>query len=241
MKVVLCGYHWAGCHALEQLLSLASEIFVYTHDAPFHIPCLKALCQQRAIRYSTEIIDSSNLPFTPDLIISIYYRYLINPGVLQSCRHKAINLHPSLLPDYRGCSSLTWALINNESEVGFSYHYIDNGIDTGNILLQQAMPVFDWDTQGTLYYRVMFEALKLLPEVIRLVLSDAQGTPQPSGGRYYRRGCPYNGEIQADWSAAEVQRFIRAMTFPPYPPARYGGEDILTYSDFLALKHKEAL
>ena len=241
MKVVLCGYHWAGCHALEQLLSLASEIFVYTHDTPFHIPCLKVLCQQRNIRYSTDAIAIENLPFTPDLIVSIYYRYIIKPSVLQSCRYKAINLHPSLLPRYRGCSSLTWALINNEAEVGFSYHYIDDGIDTGNILLQRALPIYDWDTQGSLYYRVMFEALKLLTDVIRLVYSGDLGTPQLPNGDYYPRGCPFNGQIQAEWSDEKVKRFIRAMTFPPYPPARYRDQDILTYSDFLAVKQKEAL
>ncbi|APD89136.1 formyl transferase [Alteromonas mediterranea] len=236
MKIILCGYHWAGCSALDYLLSISSEIFVYTHDTSFHIPCLKALCEQRNVSHSTENISRHNLPFIPDFIISVYYRNLIKPDVLKTSRYKPINLHPSLLPKYRGCSSLTWAIINNESEVGFSYHYIDKGIDTGNIILQQSLPIFDWDTQETLYYRVMFEGVKALPEAIELTRSGIPGRPQLSAGSYYARGCPYGGEIQHNWSEAQVQRFIRAMTFPPYPPAKFNGKDILTYKDFLAVK-----
>lgn len=241
MKIILCGYHWAGCQALELLLLQSSEIFVYTHEAPFHVPCLRDLCRQRGISYTTQTIDEKNLPFIPDIIVSVYYRFIISPKVLNACKRKAINLHPSLLPDYRGCSSLTWAITNNEKQVGFSYHYIDDGIDTGNILLQKALPIYDWDTQCSLYYRVMFEALVFLPDVIRLVQIGELGRVQPAGGRYYRRGCPYNGEIQTDWSPEQVQRFIRAMTYPPYPPAQYKGHSVLTYSDYLSIKGKEQL
>ncbi|WP_421198050.1 formyltransferase family protein [Aeromonas enteropelogenes] len=240
MKVILCGYHWAGCYALEQLLTLTSDVFVYTHESLYHIPCLQELCQLKGIQYTTKIIDIDNLPFVPDLIVSIYYRNIIKNSILDVCKYKAFNLHPSLLPDYKGCSSLTWAIINNEKEVGFSYHYIDEKIDAGAIVLQKTVPVYVWDTQGTLYYRVMYEALNYLLDVVHLVISGAEGVKQSAGGRYYRRGCPYNGIIEADWSQEKVKCFIRAMTFPPYPPASYKGRPVLSFSDYLKLKDEES-
>lgn len=239
MKIVLCGYHWSGCKALEVLSELASEFYVYTHDAVYHVPDLKRLCQTRNIPFSTEAINLENLPFVPDILVSVYYRTIIPADVIQCCNNKAVNLHPSLLPAYRGCSSLTWALINNEPEVGFTYHYIDEGIDTGNIVLQKTMPIFEWDTQVSLYYRVMFEALNELPVVIQKVLNGESGSMQQGPVSYYKRGCPLQGEIQPDWPLTKVERFIRAMTFPPYPPARYKGKDILSMTDFLEIKKGE--
>ena len=238
MKIILCGYHWAGCRALDILSDLASEIYVYTHDSPYHIPDLKALCESRNIRFTTQPISHDNLPFKPDILISIYYRFIISKDILNVCEGKAINLHPSLLPNYRGCSSLTWAMINNEREVGFTYHYIDEGIDTGNILLQKPLPIYEWDTQGSLYYRVMFEALAYLNEGIEKVLAGDPGQVQLSKGTYYKRGCPFNGEIQPDWSHEDIVRFIKAMTFPPYPPAQYQGVEIRSFEDFLNVKNK---
>ena len=238
MKIILCGYHWAGCRALDILSESASEIYVFTHDSPYHIPSLKALCEERDIRYSTNPVSIDNLPFKPDILVSVYYRFIISKDVLTICDGKAINLHPSLLPDYRGCSSLTWALINNEREVGFTYHYIDEGIDTGNIIVQKPVALYEWDTQGSLYYRVMFEALAYLNESVNKVLEGYPGQVQATKGRYYKRGCPFEGEIQVDWSEAEVKRFIRAMTFPPYPPARYKGVEVRSYEDFVKIKNK---
>lgn len=233
MKIILCGYHWAGCRALDLLLHIASELYVFTHDAPYHIPDLKSLCKARNIAYTTNRICLDNMPFVPDVLVSIYYREIIPFSVIQFCNQKTINLHPSLLPAYRGCGSLTWALINNEREVGFTYHYIDQGIDTGNIILQKSLQIFDWDTQATLYYRVMFEALNELIIVVQAVLKGEVGRPQQGVVSYYRRGSPLKGEIQLDWPIDKVQRFIRAMTFPPYPPAKLNGREILSLEDYI--------
>ena len=71
------------------------------------------------------------------MICSIYYRYIIEEEIINCVNGKIFNLHPSLLPNYKGCSSLTWAMINGEAEVGYSYHYIDVTLDTGNVILQK--------------------------------------------------------------------------------------------------------
>jgi methionyl-tRNA formyltransferase len=231
MNVILCGFHWTGCSALKQLLEQGNRVFVYTHEAPYHIPSLEQYCRATGTPYTLESISSKNLPFTPDLIASVYYRNIIKRGVIEACRGRIFNLHPSLLPAYRGCSSLTWAMVNGETQAGFTFHYIDEGCDTGRILLQEALDIEPWDTQATLYARVQFEAMQRFPAVVAKVLAGDPGREQVGQPSYYRRGCPYDGQINPAWSAETIERFLRAMTNPPYPPAKLGDREVFTLQD----------
>lgn len=232
MKVILCGYHWAGCEALRQLLSGGHEVIVYTHENPYHIPSLIEYCQATGTRYSLENISSAEIEFQPDVIASIYYRHIIRQPVIDLCRGKIFNLHPSLLPVYRGCSSLTWAMIDDQPSAGFSYHYIDKGCDTGDLIVQQEVPIHAFDTQATLYQRVAFSALERFHEALECVATGEPGRPQVGEPSYYPRGCPYAGEIDPTWSRERTARFIRAMINPPYPPATFEGHEIRTLEEF---------
>ena len=236
MKIILCGYNWIGCNVLEQLLVNKHEVFVFTHENPYYIPSLIDECKRKGISYSCEDISKSKLPFKPDIICSIYYRYLIKPHIIQGCNGKIFNLHPALLPKYRGCSSITWALINGEKETGYSYHYIDEQCDTGNIILQKSIPIESYDTQQSLYNRVMFEASKDFLKVLTMVKDGKVGHAQQGISSYYKRGCPYQGEINPQWSDAQVERFIRAMYNPPYPYASYKGQEVKSMQEYLKLK-----
>lgn len=233
MKVILCGYHWIGCKALEILLEDKHEVFVFTHENPYHVPSLINYCRKKNIPFSLENISEADLPFSPDMICSVYYRNIIKKHIIESCDGKIFNVHPSLLPNYKGCSSLTWALINGEKEVGYTYHYIDEGCDTGNILLQRKIELEEWDTNLSIYYRIMYEAIKDFRKVIGMVISGEKGILQPEGGIYYKRGCPYDGQIDESWDLDYIERFIRAMYFPPYPPAYFNGKEIYTLEQYL--------
>jgi len=234
MKVVLCGFNWVGCKALDILLRRGVEIFVYTHNNEYHVPSLINMCKKRHVSFSTETISEGNLPFLPDVICSIYYRNMIKTKVIELCKRKIFNLHPSLLPKYRGCSSLTWAMINGDSDAGFTYHYIDEGCDTGNIILQEKIRIEDWDTQESLYMRTMFLGISRFERALDRVTSGHPGYPQSGDGSYYSRGCPHGGEINPDWDYEAKERFIRAMIFPPYPLARFGGENIYSIDDLFS-------
>lgn len=232
MKIILCGYNWPGCKALELLTLQGHEIFVFTHDNPYHVCSLIDMCRKIDVPFSTENISRVDLPFIPDVICSVYYRNLIKRHVIKACKGRIFNLHPSLLPKYRGCSSLTWALINGEEFTGFSYHYIDEGCDTGPVLLQRRMRIEAWDTQETLYHRVMFAAMQEFVQALEMVNTGHEGAQQVGESSYYPRGCPYGGVIDPAWDEAKIERFIRAMIYPPYPPASYKGKKIRTMREF---------
>ncbi len=231
MNIILCGYHWSGCEALNYLLKKKNKVFVYTHKSRYFEPDLEEYCKDKKVKFSLKKISKSNLPFIPDLIISISYKYKIPDNVISISKFKPFNLHPSILPKYRGCSSITWAMVNGEKEVGFTYHYIENKFDSGNIILQKKMIVNSFDFQMTLYYRVMFESLKYIGDVIKLVKNNFKGRKQLGNGKYFKRGAPYDGKISSDWSNLKKKRFIKAMIFPPLPLAKYKNNFIKNFKE----------
>lgn len=238
MKVILCGYHWAGCRAMVELLDQATDLFVYTHASPPCVPDLREACRVAGAAHSLDDISQSSLPFQPDVIASVYYRNILSPGVLAQAGGRAFNLHPSLLPKYRGCSSLAWAMIHGEEYAGYTYHYIDQGIDTGDVLLQRRMPIYPWDTGFSLYYRVMFRAMEDFSGVLKMVVAGLPGRPQEGVSSYYRRGCPFDAQIQDEWSEEVISRFIRALVFPPLPPAQYRGRSIHSLAEYKTLRNE---
>lgn len=235
MNVILCGYNWVGCKALKILIEKGHNVFVYTHDSPYYIPSLVDLCKKYDIEYTTDNINN-HLNVNPDVICSIYYRNIISKSVIDSCKGKIFNLHPSLLPKYRGCSSISWAMVNGEKETGFTYHYIDEGCDTGDIIYQDKICIEDWDTQETLYMRTMFESIKKFDYVFKFVLDGKTGLKQNCGSSYYKRGCPNNGNISPEWSINKKERFIRAMIYPPLPVAKYEDKDVYNIDEILLSK-----
>lgn len=237
-KVILCGYNWAGCKALEQLVAMGCRVFVCTHVAPPDLPDLLAYAKTIEVPAVVENINDVRLPFEPDYLCSIYYRFIIKKPLLERVGGKAFNLHPSLLPKYRGCSSLTWAMVNGDEYAGYTYHYIDEGCDTGNIILQRPVRIEPFDTQLNLYQRVMFQAMLDFPSAMAAVIQEVTGHTQTGEVSYFRRGAPYYGVINPDWDDAFISRFIRAMKSLPYPYARLAGEEVFSIEQFHTIKKR---
>lgn len=238
MKVILCGYNWTGAKALEILMDKGHDIFVYTHKTENCCVDVEGMCIRYNVPYTLDKIELDNMPFIPDVISSVYYRYIIDKDVINAVQGKIFNLHPALLPKYRGCSSLTWAMINGEKKCGFTYHYIDKNCDAGDIIIQKEIEIEPFDTQNTLYNRVMFEAMDWFYEAFEKVAMKIPGMPQTGESSLYKRGCPMEGCLEVDSSVEYADRFIRAMINPPYKPAQCQGKYIYTMKEFMDLKEK---
>lgn len=238
MNVILCGYNWAGCRALDLLLEAGCNVFVCTHQSPSYIPSLYDYCIEKGIPVTLESVNTASIPFVPDYLCSIYYRNIIKKPILESVNFNAMNLHPSLLPKYRGCSSLTWAMIEQEKEVGFTYHYVDELCDTGKIILQKSFPIFNFENQTNIYQRAMFEALNSFKEAFDLLCQAYEGEEQVGESTYFGRGAPENGEIKNGWSDSKIKSFINAMISPPLPYATYKGHEIKSFSEYLKVKNE---
>lgn len=90
----------------------------------------------------------------PDLIISAGYTKIFQKSIINIPQYGCINLHPSLLPCYRGPSPVFWQIANGEQLTGVTVHYIDEGVDTGNILYQEETPLGKDETTGELFLRL---------------------------------------------------------------------------------------
>jgi len=156
----------------------------------------------------------------PDLILAIGWTRLLGPEVLKMPRRGCIGFHASLLPRYRGRAPVNWAIINGEKETGNSMIYLDDGVDTGDLVAQRRIPIAYEDTCATLYAKVADSAIDMLREHLpglktgtapRVKQDDSIATVMP-------KRSPEDGLI--DWSrpARALYDWVRALTHP-YPGA----------------------
>jgi phosphoribosylglycinamide formyltransferase 1 len=99
------------------------------------------------------------------------YMHLLTPAFLE--RFRAINVHPSLLPAFPGMDAVGQALAAGVSQTGVTVHFLDEGVDSGPVILQEAVDVQPGDTAETLYERIRAVEHRLLPEAVRLYLAGA--------------------------------------------------------------------
>jgi len=114
----------------------------------------------------------------PDLMVVVAYGRILPKAVLEIPAEGCINVHASLLPRYRGSAPIHWAIINGETETGITTILMDEGMDTGDILLTAAEPISPDDTAATLHDRLAALGAKLLEETLDR-MADRGLTPKP--------------------------------------------------------------
>lgn len=153
-----------------------------------------------------------------DLFVSMSFDQILRKSFYSLPIFGTINCHAGKLPFYRGRNILNWALINDEVEFGITVHYIDDGIDTGDIILQRTFPICDQDDYSTLLQTAYRECPPMLFEAIQKIQSGrAERIPQNSlqeqGSVFTQRK---NGDELIDWkqTSREIFNFVRALTTP---------------------------
>jgi methionyl-tRNA formyltransferase len=152
----------------------------------------------------------------PDLNVSVSYDQIIRWPLLGAAPLGFVNFHAGKLPRYRGRNVINWALINGESEIGLTAHYMDEGIDTGDIILQRSLPIGWTETYGD----VLDRAVAAFPDLVETTLSMiADGTAERRRqahlpGTYFagRR----EGDEWLDWTASSrsLHNKVRAISRP---------------------------
>ena len=153
-----------------------------------------------------------------DLFVSMSFNQIFKTRTINYPPLKTINCHAGKLPYYRGRNILNWALINDEKEFGITVHYIDEGIDTGDIILQKTYPITDEDDYNTLLKTaytgcadVLYEAIKQIQEgsVVRI----EQNNIDPVGMYCGMRG-PGDEVVNWNTTSRELFNFVRAICKP---------------------------
>ncbi len=130
------------------------------------------------------------------------------------------NLHASLLPDYRGAAPINWAIINGETETGATTFFIDDKIDTGEIILQEKMDIKENDTAGTLHDKLMHLGADLVIKTVREIEAGSIKTEKQKNTSPLKTAHKIDREIcEIDWQAslASIHNKIRGLS--PYPTA----------------------
>lgn len=226
MKLLIAGYYTPPIHALEILFAQGyspSDVALLTYDDARNRTLLH-FAAAHGVEVQTFSCKSDDCyqwiqERRFDALISLYYRHIIPARVLDLFGGKAINLHAGLLPQYAGCWSSPWAIINGERYSGYTWHYMTPGIDEGNILSREEVDILPRDTAYSLYHRVLLQGIEALLDILSAVQCEAQGIPQTGERQYYNRAIPYGGYIDPAWGRAKIDRFIRAMIFPPFKGA----------------------
>jgi methionyl-tRNA formyltransferase len=156
---------------------------------------------------------------TPDVIVVMAYGQILPRSVLEIPRVACLNLHASLLPRHRGAAPIQAAIVAGDRETGITVMYMDEGLDTGDILLQSRLEIAQDETGGSLHDRLAQIAPATLEEALgRLQKGNAPRIPQDSSIATYAPKLERE-HGRTDWteSAALIERKIRA--FNPWPGA----------------------
>ncbi len=153
-----------------------------------------------------------------DFLVVAAYGRILPRAVLEAPRIMAVNIHPSLLPRYRGPAPLNWAIMNGDRETGVTIMAMDSGVDTGGIVLQEKAEIYPKDTAESLGGRLSEAGGRLLLEamegLLRGKLSPRPQEGEPSFAPLLRKD---DGRIRWERPALDIERQVRAMH--PWPGA----------------------
>jgi methionyl-tRNA formyltransferase len=231
-RIVFFGYSEVGYRGLELLLRRkANVVAVISHqDDPKENQWFRSvpkLAAQHGIPLHTpeQLKASEWLPvfeqeLKPDLIFSFYYRHMIPTKLLAGARLGAFNMHGSYLPFYRGRAPVNWAVLNGETFIGATLHYMVREPDAGDIVDQEKVPIGPRETSSEVMAKVTEACVTVLDRQLdNLLAGTAPRVPQDhSQATYFTGRKPEDGRIDWAWPTARIFNLIRAVT-RPYPGA----------------------
>ena len=179
------------------------------HDIP--------VFQPRRVR-EAECIEELR-KYDADIMVVVAFGQILPKEILEMCTYGCVNVHASLLPKYRGSAPIQWAIIDGEEVTGVTTMQMDEGLDTGDMLLKTEIPVEPKETGGSLFDKLAQAGAKLCVETLE-ALQNGTVTPIPQGETttaYAKMLDKQLGDINWNKTAVEIERLIRGLT--PWPSA----------------------
>lgn len=233
MRILFMGTPDIAAESLEALIRAGHEICaVFTRrDKPvgrkqiLTAPPVKQLAEQHGIPvYQPRTLrdgssDDLIRELAPEIIVVVAYGCIIPPQLLHIARYGCINLHVSLLPKYRGSAPIQWAVLNGDSRTGVSIMQLDEGLDTGDVLMVEPLDIDPEETSGQLFDRVSTVGAKTLVTALEK-LQAGKLQPVPQQDELATLAPPLSKEMaKFDFAqeAAHIHNWVRGMN--PWPVA----------------------
>ena len=232
MRIVFFGTPYFAVPSLKKLLQSGEEIIAVITQADKkkgrnRLPSPPPV-KEFAIHNGMKVLQPADMKdpafvkelsaMKPETIVVVAYGKILPLAILNLPHYGCVNVHASLLPKYRGAAPIQWALMNGEKKTGVTTMLMDEGLDTGAILLQEETEIADEDNAKTLSERLSNIGASLLMKTIR-GLKDGSLQPIPQAGTpsYAPPLKKEDGRINWSKGAAEIFSFVRGMY--PWPCA----------------------
>jgi len=232
MKVIFIGSGELGIPTLRKLAERHSVVSVFTQpDRPagrgykLKAPPIKEEAERLGLKIQQpeNINSESSLKLikggSPDIIVLAAYGQILSKALLEIPRLGAVNLHASLLPKYRGAAPVHWAIIKGEKVTGVTTFFMDEGLDTGDMLLQREISIEDEDTAGSLQDKLAELGAELMLETLEGLEKDTlKRKPQDHKAASYAPKLK-KSDGQIDWKRSSRELFNLIRGTNPYPGA----------------------
>ena len=154
---------------------------------------------------------------SPDMVVLAAFGQILPREIIEAPEKGCINVHPSLLPKYRGAAPINWALIQGEEKTGVSIMLMDEGLDAGDILLQEETMIGSEETFGELHDRLSEMGAELLLKTIGMIVKGAvRRIPQDASfATYARRLNKEDGRIHWEANVGDIANLIRGLSPSP--------------------------
>lgn len=228
MKILFMGTPDFAKESLEALYNAKYEILgvVTNPDKPkgrgmkMMASPVKQFAEEKGLNIYQPVKVKNNAEFieeikalNPDVICVVAYGKILPKEILEIPKLGCINVHGSLLPEYRGAAPIQWAVLNGDKETGITTMYMDVGMDTGDMILKEKVEIGEDETTGELWNRLSKIGGELLVKTLKQI---EQGTaPRIKQGENYTMAPMLNKEMaKIDWnekSAIEIKNLVRGL------------------------------
>ena len=168
--------------------------------------------QPEKLRENKEIVDILK-NINPDVICVVAYGKIIPKEILEIPKYGCINVHPSLLPKYRGSAPIQWAILNGDKETGVTTMYLDEGMDSGDIILQTKTKINKDETSGELWNRLSKIGADLLIKTLEKI-EDKTAPRIKQEGEFTLAPMLEKSQAKIDWenkTAQEIKNLVRGL------------------------------
>lgn len=189
-----------------------------------------AIFQPEKVRNAEFIELFRNL--SPDLAVVAAFGQILPKAIIETPALGCINVHPSLLPKYRGAAPINWTLIRGETKTGVTIMLVDEGLDTGDILTQEETTIEPYETFGALHDRLAITGARLLLKTIEMMQhGTVNRTPQDaSAATYAPRLKKEDGLIRWDSDVHSIVNLIRGLSPLPCAYTFFRGKRLKIFS-----------
>jgi len=224
VKVLLVGWNENALRCIKSVLNSTHVLVGVVLPAGYSTSNIIRFCKMHDVRFEMADSDKELLPyihsFAPEIMVSASCPWILKEEVFNAPSFGTINVHASLLPKNRGQHPLNWTLIKGENKTGVTIHYISYGIDDGDVILQEEIPIRFNDDINSLRDKSTKLGARLLVQALDLIgrKKEIRRPQNQAAATYAPKRTPYDGAINWQVSSTDIFNLIRAL-YDPYPNA----------------------